>query len=454
MCPAENYLLGFPLMPVALSRLKEVVLELRGSPLPERPRLPAAAISRGRVSGSAAFLVGGLLAFLWANTTHAPSYFLLRDMPMLLSAGGARLLFNLRSIVNEGLMTLFFFSIGLAARRQFSALTNGDTEGARVPCLAAAGALAVPALIMLFIPGVPALRAALALGGLDLGLAIAVFAVGGAAPASGRHPLFIFSVALDAGWVLALAIAGAHGVSLSAMLVCAVLFAAAWAARWVGARGAAWGILSGAVLWLAWRRTGLPPALCGALLAALVPGACAADERQATKLAEDAIDDYDLAMDDADADRCSALAQRLGDIAVSAEAPIDRWQSGVLTWLTWLVLPLFGWVNGGVALAGLALRGPAAWVALAFLVGRPLGIYLLGWVARRRALGQGSDSPGGLAVLSAVSGAGGVPAVMGALVLFSSGPAADPYIFWLTALSLVCALAGGIVISTLGDNVF
>ncbi len=413
--------------------------------------MPAGAISRGRVGGSAAFLIGGLIAFLWANTTHAGSYFLIRDTPLFLSVGGARLLFDLRGVVNDGLMSLFFFSIALAARRQFFEMSDEVGDTALVPCLAAAGALLAPAVLLRFIPGVTALRTALALGGLDLGLAIAAFSVGGAAPTSGRHPLFIFSVAINAGWVLALALTGAHGVSLPALALVAVLFGAAFVARWVGASGAAWGIGSGALIWLAWRRTGFPPAICGALLAALVPGACASDERQVTSLAEAALDDYDLAMDEADADRCSALAKRLGDIAVSAEAPIDRWQNGVLPWLTWLVLPLFGWVNGGIALTGLSLRGAAMWTAGALLVGRPLGIYLMGWVARRRS-GRAGESMSGLATLSAVSVAGGVPAVMGALVLFSSGPSADPFIFWLTALSLVSALAGGIVITAVGDR--
>jgi Na+:H+ antiporter, NhaA family len=424
--------------------------DLGRSPLPRRPLLPADVLVRGRVTGGLTFLVGALIAFLWANTTHGAAYLALRGTGVTVALGAFRLTTDLRSFVNDGLMTLFIFSIGLAARRQMDSLRDGGRAPVLVPCAAAAGALLVPAVILRVFGAAPSARLALAVGGFDIGLALAAFAVVQAGHPAARHPLFLFSVALDAGWIAAMITLSLGAVSWAGVALCILVYGAAFMARMAGARGAAWGLLSGVAVWFAWRRAGLPPALAGALLATLVPGRGAADERVATELAEGTIDDFDRAMDESDAERCSALARRLGDIGASAEVPMDRWQAGVLPWLTWLALPLFGWVNGGIVMAPLSPRA-AAGLVLALLVGRPLGTLAFGWFARRRAALDvyEPDNRRDLAALACVVCAGGAPALIGTVIALPPSPERDVValgVLGVLGLSLCAAVAGGLLL--------
>ena len=426
-------------MPVAFRRLKDVLTDFRRPPLPEAPRLPGEALARARVTGAATFLVGGLLAFLWANTTGASSYFHFRNLPVAAEWSGLRLALTLRGAVNEGLMTLYFFSIALAARRRIGGWTDESRARVIVPSLAAAGLFIVPAILARILAGPSFFRASLALGGLDLGLALASYAVA-RRNVDGQHPFLIFSTAIDAGWIVSLFFFCGR-ISWWGLGVFAAVYLGAFAVRAMGARGAAWGIASGVAVWLAFRQTGFFPALAGVLISTLVPAVSDTDERKITELAEDALDDYDRAMDDADGERCSAVAERLGSIAARAQPPIDRWQKAALSWLTWLILPLFGWVNGGISLGDISAFGAPTVLAAAWFIGRPAGVLLFGGLALRRWREPGSDAPE-LSSLALVSCAGGVPVVAGALCVFP-GAAADPYVLFFMAASLIGAMAGG-----------
>lgn len=431
-------------MSVAFRRFKEGFARLRRPAVPEALRLPGQVLTRARLTGTLTFLMGGLVAFLWVNTTRSPSYLALRDAPLAVEWSGARASTTLRAAVNDGLMTLYFFSLTLGVRRRVEDWTEEGRSRAVVPTLAALGTLLLPALLIRVAARGLTFRAGLALGGFDVGLALAVFEVARRNPGS-RQALLIFATAIEAGWMMSLFFLRGI-ISWPALAVCGAVGAAAFALRAIGARGPAWLAAVAVALWVAWNRTGLFPPLVGVLIAALVPGDSDGDERRVTEFAEAVIDDYDRAMDDADGDRCTALADRLAGVAAAAQSPLERWQRIALSGLTWVVLPLFGWVNGGLPVSGATLRiFPLALVAL-WWVGRPVGAVAFGALAGLGSRPDGvTESPSMLTVV-AVADAGGISVAVGALAALPGG-AADRLVFSLIAASLAGMVTGGLLLS-------
>ncbi len=239
--------------------------------------------------------------------------------------------------INDGLMAVFFLFVGLEVKREVVAGDLSTPDARRLPVIAAVAGMVVPALVYLGVTGVdPALIRGWAIpSATDIAFAIGVLAlVGRRAPTSLK--LFLTTVAIvdDIGAVAIIALAYTSGLRLAALGAAAVLLGLLWLLNRRGVRALwAFAILA-ALLWAAVLRSGVHATVAGVLAALFVP---------------------------------------LGD---NDHAPLDKLEHALSPWVSYAILPIFGFANAGVALGAAPLWAPLPLgVALGLFVGKQIGVF-------------------------------------------------------------------------------
>ncbi len=239
--------------------------------------------------------------------------------------------------INDGLMAVFFLFVGLEVKREVVAGDLSTPDARRLPVIAAVAGMVVPALVYLGVTGVdPALIRGWAIpSATDIAFAIGVLAlVGRRAPTSLK--LFLTTVAIvdDIGAVAIIALAYTSELRLAALGAAAVLLGLLWLLNRRGVRALwAFAILA-ALLWAAVLRSGVHATVAGVLAALFVP---------------------------------------LGD---NDHAPLDKLEHALSPWVSYAILPIFGFANAGVALGAAPLWAPLPLgVALGLFVGKQIGVF-------------------------------------------------------------------------------
>jgi NhaA family Na+:H+ antiporter len=358
--------------------------------LAERGELSRAARSFLRTeSGSAVLLLtAAVLALAWANLGEGYEDFWHTELSLRL--GGLELSEDLRHWVNDGLMVLFFFSVGLEISRE---TVLGELRGVRAiaaPAIAAIGGLTVPAgLFLLFNAGGPAAGAWGIAISTDTALVIGVLAlVGPRCPDQLRVFLLALSIVDDIGAVTAIALFYTHQVDLVALGVAGALFLGLLALRYVHFWRTPIYAAIGILMWLAVLRSGVHPSVVGVALGLLV-NAYAPKPRD---IARAGVLGRSLIVDPSPA---RALAAR--NAAAEAVSPNERLQLRIQPWSSYVIVPVFVLANAGVALSGetlaVAVGSPLTWgVVVGLTVGKLIGVTAGTWLALRSGIGIVPDT--------------------------------------------------------------
>jgi len=358
--------------------------------LAERGELSRAARSFLRTeSGSAVLLLtAAVLALAWANLGEGYEDFWHTELSLRL--GGLELSEDLRHWVNDGLMVLFFFSVGLEISRE---TVLGELRGVRAiaaPAIAAIGGLTVPAgLFLLFNAGGPAAGAWGIAISTDTALVIGVLAlVGPRCPDQLRVFLLALSIVDDIGAVTAIALFYTHQVDLVALGVAGALFLGLLALRYVHFWRTPIYAAIGILMWLAVLRSGVHPSVVGVALG-LVVNAYAPKPRDIARVG---VLGRSLIVDPSPA---RALAAR--NAAAEAVSPNERLQLRIQPWSSYVIVPVFVLANAGVALSGetlaAAVASPLTWgVVVGLTVGKLIGVTAGTWLALRSGIGIVPDT--------------------------------------------------------------
>jgi Na+/H+ antiporter NhaA len=338
-------------------------------------------------SGSASLLLAATLAALvWANSPWSAAYVALWSADASLSVAGWTLSMDLGHWVNDGLMALFFFVIGLEVRREFSIGELTDRRRAAIPVVAALGGLTVPALLYLAVA--PAGEAARGWGvviGTDTAFMLGALAVVGPTFATQLRVFLLTLTVIDD--IVAVGVIGlvySDSLDVPALLIMVVLGVLL---SLLSRRGIwrAWPfVVVGIALWLATLQAGLHASVAGMLGGLLV--AARAPAREAVEGA---------------ARRFRAFRQSpMVDVGRSARLGLqqaisvnERLQAVLHPWTGYVVVPLFALANAGIDLRGgvlsEALSSPVTWgVVLALVVGKLIGVGLTALAAVRLRLGR------------------------------------------------------------------
>jgi len=356
---------------------------------------PFQLFARRQASGGLLLLVCAVLALAWANSPWAAAYEQILHVPFGISAGEQLLCLDLRHWVNDGLMAVFFFGVGLEIKREFLVGELAERHKAMLPIAAAVGGMVAPALIY---AGFNAGGGGAHGWGIPMATDIA-FALGALAVLGSRIPegLKVFLVALaivdDLGALLVIAIFYTASVHWGGVALAAACLGALFLANRAGARRGPIYLLLGLVLWGSLFYSGLHATLAGVLTAFFVP----ARTRIVPAALAQVIHRSAAVLEARAADGAGAMnAERFGAISVlsrtldAANCPLQRFEHMVQPWVTFGVLPLFALLNAGVAIDTPALRSlPTAvplGIMLGLVIGKPLGIGVASWLAVKSGL--------------------------------------------------------------------
>jgi Na+:H+ antiporter, NhaA family len=317
-----------------------------------------------------------------ANSPFANAFHAFWETPVHLHVGTFRIGGEFgHFVINDVLMTIFFFVVGLEIKRELVAGELRDPRKAALPVIAALGGMVVPAAIYMALQaGQPGFRG----WGIPMATDIA-FVVGAMAILGPRVPfglkIMILSLAIadDIGAVIVIALFYSSGLNAAALGLVAVGLLVVIALNRLGVRAIGVYILVGIAIWSAFHHSGVHPTMTGVLLGLLTPAREWVGP-QALRLSV-----VDLAARlETDG---TAEPEEYALIAFAAKesiSPLERLETGLHPWVGFLIMPLFALANAGVHVEASELAHPVALaVALGLFLGKPLGVVFFSYLAVR-----------------------------------------------------------------------
>ncbi|CAN5512538.1 MAG: Na+/H+ antiporter NhaA [Acidimicrobiia bacterium] len=335
-------------------------------------------------AGAVILLLATVTALIWANSPWAASYEDLWQTELAVRFGGRELSLDLRHWINDGLMALFFFVVGLEIRREFDMGELRERRRVATPVLAAIGGMAVPALIYLAInAGEASVRGWGIVMGTDTAFAIGILTlVGGASP---RVRAFLLTLVIidDVVALTVIAIAYTSDLSLSALAVAVVLFGVIALLTRVGVRGGLPYFLVGVGVWIATLLSGVHATIAGVavgVLATAYPPSRHDLQRAAAG--------WRLFREEP----TPAYARSAGRTMELAISPNERAQHRFHPWTSYVIVPLFALANAGVKVDAEAIRVAASspitlGIIAGLVLGKPIGIVGVTWLVSRPWMG-------------------------------------------------------------------
>ena len=356
-------------------------------------KLASIADSIGRMGqtriGALLLLLATAAAIVWANVSSA-TYRGFWETHMTVGLGDLQLDFTLHALVNDALMAIFFFTVGLEVRREFAIGELTSWSRAVVPVVAAVAGLAIPALLFVLIAA-PSGHAAAWGVVISTDTAFLVGALALIGPrGSGRLRVFLLALAVvdDIGALSIIALVYTENFSPMPLLVAAAGLVGIYLVRYLKAgRGPIYATLA-IIVWLAFLASGVHPTLAGVAIALLVP-VYRPDRR-----------DVEHALELARTFRQSPSTEYARAAANSLRESIsinERLQTAYAPYVAYVILPLFALANAGVTLSpeilAAAAVSPLTWgIVVGLVAGKLLGIW--GSTGVLRALKIGEFGPG------------------------------------------------------------
>ncbi len=296
-------------------------------------------------------LLAAVVALVWANSAWRDSYLALWHTPLGVRLGPFSFERDLHFWINDGLMTIFFFVVGLEIRREIYCGELSEWRRAALPAVAALGGMVVPALLYLSFAaarethsgwGVPMAT--------DIAFAVGVLALlGKRVPPALRVLLLALAVIDDLGAIVVIALFYSDGVQISGLLVALLGLGLIYGLRALGVRSKVAYVPVGIVVWAGVYASGVHPTIAGVAIGLITP-----------------------------------VNVWLGRESVS---PAESLIKSLHPWVAFGIMPLFALANAGVSLGGVELEGASLRVvlgcAVGLIAGKPLGVWLASAIALR-----------------------------------------------------------------------
>ena len=298
-------------------------------------------------AGGIILIVAAALALAIANSPLLPDYQKLLSTPVAFSAGSLVAIDKpLLLWINDGLMALFFFLIGLEVKREIVTGQLRSWKQASLPIIAAIGGMAIPAIVFVALNlGSPEnLRGWAIPAATDVAFALGLLALlGSRVPVALKALLLAIAIIDDIGAIAIIAIFYTENMNLAALALALVPAAAMLLLNRAGVARTIPYFLFAALLWICVLKSGVHATLAGVVTALFVP------------------------------------------IATGEERPLERLEHALHPWAAFLILPIFAFANAGVSFAGAGLDASLAplslGIAAGLVIGKQLGIFGACWLA-------------------------------------------------------------------------
>jgi NhaA family Na+:H+ antiporter len=379
-------------------------------------------------------LAAAIFALLWANlAVFGDTYEEVFEFHITAEFGGI-LHFDetLRKVINDALMVLFFFVVGLEIKREIVRGELSNPKAAALPAIAALGGMVVPALIYLtFNLGTDAARGWGIPMATDIAFSVGVVALlGTRVPASAKLFLLALAIADDIGAIAVIAVFYTEEISIGWLVAAfAIGFVIYFArARHVRSLGFYW--FAGLLLWLATFESGVHATIAGVVLGFLTPASPFYTSDEYDRRARATIEMYDTRnLTQLDQEHIDHEVLQLSTVARESVSPLTRLEESIHPWTSFVVVPLFALANAGVnfrdiEVADAVTGSVAVGVALGLILGKTVGISVFAWIALRLKLGVLPRSTGWPQIvgLAALAGIGFTVSLFITELAFVTGP--------------------------------
>jgi NhaA family Na+:H+ antiporter len=355
--------------------------------LPRRPVQrftdPVARFLHVQSTSGIVLLAATAAALVLANSPAAGPFFALWKTPVGITLGSIEFVHSLRHWINDGLMAVFFFVVGLEIKREIAVGELRELRLAALPIAAALGGMVVPAGIYLLLQGGgPAGRG----WGIPMATDIA-FVVGCLALMGPRIPrglrvlLLSLAIADDLGAILVIAIGYTAQVHLLPLAGAAAGVALILLLSRLGVRSLIVFVPVGTAVWLGVHESGVHATIAGVVLGLITPARPLVGRRLLAGFLE-ATSAYMQGDDWQDSRRRHQLTVSLRRAARETVSPLERIETALHPWVSYAIMPLFAFANAGVALDAGGFADPVAVAVIAGLgIGKPAGIFLFSRLA-------------------------------------------------------------------------
>ena len=373
-------------------------------------------------SSGALLIVAAALGLIIANSPISGHYFDFLALGFTVESGIFFLQLTVLKIINYGLMTIFFFVVGLEIKRELVSGHLASVKKAAMPFIAALGGMALPAGIYLAIAGDVAPEGWAVPVATDIALAVGLLAMmGPVVTLSLRSFLLALAVIDDIGAILIIALVYSTGIAYSWVLASIGLILLILILKKINVNSIFIYILCGLLLWYGLYRTGVHPTLAGVILGLLAPS-----------------------KEKADTD--------LEDIDDGSISYIEYLEAKLHPYSSLIIVPIFALANTGVVITEKSLSAATssviAWgIFIGFVVGKPLGVLVSALAASKARIAQLPEgaSIGKLAATGSAAGIGFTVALFIADLAFENQELQNVAVVAIIAASVVSALLSTLI---------
>ena len=341
-----------------------------------------------------------VLALVWANSPWGHIYEHLKHFPIGFSIGDMEVKMGLEHWINDGLMAIFFFVVGMEIKREMVMGELSSRSKAMFPVLGALGGMIVPAGIYYSIHrhtpaahgwGIPMAT--------DIAFAIAALTIfGKRVPIGLKIFLLALAIADDLGAVAVIAVFYTNEISFMALGGAAGIFALTYLSNVSGIRSFYYYTVIGAIGWLFMHASGVHATIAGVIIGFLTPtNALKINEgledhaRNALRTLLDSA--VNIEQKGPDPHTRHQLVRQVHAVSQHAISPLDFLTNQLHGWVAFLIMPVFALANAGVVLDTETLGHPLAVrtafaVSLGLLLGKPIGITLAAWLGVKLGVAQ------------------------------------------------------------------
>lgn len=360
-----------------------------------------------RVNGGMVLMIVAVLAMVVANSPWADAYHAFWSHPVSLQVGSFNLFshhgepLTLMAFINDALMAVFFFSVGLEIKREVLVGELSSLRQALLPIIAAVGGMLIPVLLYFALTaGTPAADGLAIPMATDIAFSLGVLSLfGKRVPLSLKIFLTAFAVVDDIGGILVIAFGYTSHLDVAYLLGALgvlLLLAVANRMRVMSRTFYCW---AGIVVWYLFLQSGVHATIAGVLVAFTIPSIpCLNVKKYIARIRENVAEFPHF-------DKSSILlTPNQIDILKSIESASDRvisplqfMEDRMHGMVNYLIMPLFAFANAGITLSGAeeAVAGPVTYaIVIGLVLGKSVGIYLFTWLAVRSrvtALPQGMN---------------------------------------------------------------
>jgi NhaA family Na+:H+ antiporter len=379
-------------------------------------------------SGGILLLACTIIALIWANSPWEQTYRDLLHTPLTVGFGKFILSRDIHFWVNDALMAVFFFVVGLEIKRELLAGELASARQAALPILAALGGVVMPAILYSAVnAGGPGARGWAIPMATDIAFAIGVMALlGDRIPLGLKVFLTALAIVDDIAAVVVIAIFYTSDLAWTAVGIAAVCLLVALGANRLGVRHPLLYALIGALLWVTVLQSGIHATIAGVLLAFVIPSRTAINAPEFLHHSRAMLDHFEVASRTEPLDILADIEQQtaieaLEDACEKMQPPLHHLEQMLHPWATFLIMPLFALANAGVSFSGdiaNAIAQPITFgIFLGLVAGKPLGVSLASGLAVRLKL---ASLPDGVS-WKHVHGAGWLAGIGFTMSLFMTG---------------------------------